>query len=135
MKRMLFVLAAVALSFPAGCATHGSPGDSSPGARSLEGVYEFSAETEGMPPLTGAITVRRESDGYTGTITTEAFPPIRLVSAGEQDGLVTLVGRTDEGEVTFQIRFTGATGASFTGEWRTSDGMGGRATGTRRPLD
>jgi hypothetical protein len=131
MKRLLLVFAAAVLSVSAGCATHGAATDRSSTAASHEGVYEFRAETEGMPALTGAITVRRGNDGYTGAITTEVFPPIPLVSVSEQDGLVTLVGRTDEGEVTFRIRFSGA---SFTGEWNTSDGLGGRATGTRRPL-
>jgi hypothetical protein len=130
MTRLSLVFVAVVLSVPAACATHGAAGDGSLAVGSHEGVYEFRAETEGMPPLTGAITVRRGSDGYTGTITTEVFPPIPLVSVREQDGLVTLVGRTDEGDVTFRIRFTGA---SFTGEWNTSDGSGGRATGIRRP--
>lgn len=133
MQRLLqsFVVAAL-LIIPAGCAAHRAEGERTPAAGSHEGVYDFRAESEGLPPLTGTITVRRGSEGYTGAIATEVFPPIALTSVREQDGLLTLIGRTAEGEVTFRIRFTGA---DFEGEWRTSDGLGGRATGTRRPLN
>lgn len=107
------LLAAAALS---ACAT-APPG---PPPFDPVGSYTYAADVNGQI-LPGTMTIERGDDGYTGSIMSDAFPPLDVLSVEVEDQVVTIQVAGPEGPLTIAGTVSGDT---IEGTWAMGEGTG-----------
>ena len=98
-----------------------------PAAPDPVGVYDFSTSVEGTV-VTGTITITEGTNGYGGSIATDATETIPVRSVTVEGNRMTVLADSPDGPVSFVINLKGN---DFTGTWSYA-GMSGTHTGKRR---
>ena len=71
--------------------------------------------------LPGTMTIQRGDDGYTGSVTSDAFPPLAILSVEVEDQTVTIEVAGPEGRLLIVGTVSGDT---IEGTWAMGEGTG-----------
>lgn len=125
MKRSIAPLAAAVML--AACASSGQQAPAGPAPLDPVGTYDFTTNVEGTP-VTGVVTITRNSTGYGGSVATDVTETIPITAVTVEGQKVMVTAATPDGPLTFALTMNGA---DFTGSW-TLGPMAGTMTGKKR---
>lgn len=108
--------AALALAALAACAT--TP--AGPPPFDPVGSYTYSADLDGQI-LRGTMTVQQGEDGYTGSVMSDMFPPLPVLSVEVEEQTITITVAGPEGYLTIAGTIAGTT---IEGTWAMGEGTG-----------
>ena len=84
------------------------------------GSYTYAADVNGQI-IPGTMTIELGDDGYTGSIRSDAFPPLDVLSLDVEDQTITIHVAGPEGPLTIAGTISGAT---IEGTWAMGEGTG-----------
>ena len=84
------------------------------------GSYTYAADVNGQI-IPGTMTIELGDDGYTGSIRSDAFPPLDVLSVDVEDQTITIHVAGPEGPLTITGTISGAT---IEGTWAMGEGTG-----------
>ena len=84
------------------------------------GSYTYSADLDGQT-IRGTMTVERREDGYTGSVMSDMFPPLAILSVEVEGQDITITVAGPEGYLTVAGTIADAT---IEGTWAMGEGSG-----------
>ena len=117
----------LALCLLAGACASAQVTPDAPAAMDPVGAYDFTTTVEGTV-VSGTITITQGTNGYGGSISTDATETIPVRSVAVEGQKLTVLADSPDGPVTFTMTMDGD---AFVGTWSYA-GMSGAHTGKRR---